>query len=171
MPWVAPTVRLTGDLLSASIWNTDVVGNTIQLRTDLDAALTGHIGIVGGSTGGVVFMHSSTYLGCLPPPTEAGQVLKSAGGAAAPVWGNASVIKSIQHGTITVPSGTVSPTVVNATITAIDTAKSVLVVRGSTGMSDGHHIWLGFTSTTQVHATKNVAGFEAVITFSVIEYW
>lgn len=36
MPWQAPTLRSTGDLITASIWNGDLVGNLNVLKTSLD---------------------------------------------------------------------------------------------------------------------------------------
>lgn len=36
MAWTAPTTRLTGDLITASIWNTDLTDNLIYLKTQTD---------------------------------------------------------------------------------------------------------------------------------------
>jgi len=36
MAWTAPTTRTTGDLITASIWNTDLVDNLNYLKTNLD---------------------------------------------------------------------------------------------------------------------------------------
>lgn len=38
MSWTSPTTRATGDLITASIWNTDVVNNLIALRGTLNTA-------------------------------------------------------------------------------------------------------------------------------------
>lgn len=38
MGWTGPTTRATGDLITASIWNTDIVDNLDALRTSLDYA-------------------------------------------------------------------------------------------------------------------------------------
>lgn len=36
MAWTAPTTRATGDFITASIWNTDVVDNLSYLKTEAD---------------------------------------------------------------------------------------------------------------------------------------
>lgn len=37
MSWTAPTVRTTGDLITASIWNTDLVADLLFLKTCFDS--------------------------------------------------------------------------------------------------------------------------------------
>ncbi|NDJ53183.1 MAG: hypothetical protein GYB68_08885 [Chloroflexi bacterium] len=41
MAWIPPSQRNTGDLISASIWNQDVVENAIALRDGLSAQISG----------------------------------------------------------------------------------------------------------------------------------
>ena len=36
MAWVSPSVRATGDLITASIWNVDLKDNLLYLKTETD---------------------------------------------------------------------------------------------------------------------------------------
>ncbi len=39
MAWTAPSTRSTGDLITASIWNTDLTDNLAYLKTEMDKAI------------------------------------------------------------------------------------------------------------------------------------
>ena len=48
MSWTAPTLRTTGELITASNWNTDLVNNLLYLKDVADAVNTGIIQMMGG---------------------------------------------------------------------------------------------------------------------------
>lgn len=50
MAYTAPTVRTTGELITASIWNVDLVADIIYLKTQVDAPANGILSVsIGGS--------------------------------------------------------------------------------------------------------------------------
>jgi hypothetical protein len=50
MAYTAPTVRTTGELITASIWNTDLVADIIYLKAQVDAPSNGILSVsIGGS--------------------------------------------------------------------------------------------------------------------------
>lgn len=59
MAWTTPTTRITGELITATIWNTDIVDNLIYLKNEIDTDThtmwfpvtlnTGNYGLVNGS--------------------------------------------------------------------------------------------------------------------------
>ena len=49
MAWTAPTVRTTGELITASIWNTDLVADLLYLKARTDAGTVGLPACLGGS--------------------------------------------------------------------------------------------------------------------------
>lgn len=81
-----------------------------------------------------------------------------------------SVIKGIQRGTIT----SLASTTATATITAVNTAKSVLIHMGNHGTASTpeHSLFsLALTNSTTVTATKGATGVTATVGFEVVEYY
>lgn len=63
MAYTAPTIRATGDLITASIYNTDIVNNIIYLNSR-GAPITGNItGSTGATAAGTGFTSSRTAVG------------------------------------------------------------------------------------------------------------
>lgn len=83
-------------------------------------------------------------------------------------------IKSIQRGNVTIPA---SSSVGTATITAVNTAKSVLEYLGGLGTDSGGSLAyiprLSLTNSTTVTATTptNVAATGITVAYQVVEYW
>ena len=88
------------------------------------------------------------------------------------LWGASSLIQSIQYGTVSV-SGTTSGT---ATITAVDTADSMLVFMGqsctdTTSFFERGNVGLSLTNSTTVTATKAGSNSNIVAGFCVVEFY
>jgi hypothetical protein len=78
-----------------------------------------------------------------------------------------SVIKSIQKGTIT-QSGTST----TATITSVDTAKSVVLFGGSSNSSYSVNLnYVELTNATTVTAKRAATGDGAIVGYTVLEYY
>ena len=80
-------------------------------------------------------------------------------------------VKSVQRGTITV-SGTSQTN--TATITAVDTSKSMISFTGfSGGAMSTYDNWprLFLTNSTTVTATRNGSSFSVVVSYEVIEFY
>jgi hypothetical protein len=95
------------------------------------------------------------------------------GGTAVSQWltGGGGRVKSIQRGTITIASGAAANT---ATITAVDTANTVLRWLGHTStiqQDDNGYARIALTNATTITATRasNPAG-DCVVSYEVIEY-
>jgi len=73
MAYIAPTTKSTGTLITAAIWNADVVANEI-------AIYAGGLSIASQATGDVIVASSATQLGRVAPSTS-GNVLTSTGSA------------------------------------------------------------------------------------------
>lgn len=89
-------------------------------------------------------------------------------------WGAASLVKSIQRGTISL-NGVLSNT---ATITSVDLANSVLLFLGASSNNAGDNIpdyapRLALTNATTITATKFSlgGGGNTVVSYEVLEYW
>ena len=78
MAWTNPTTQSTGTLITATIWNTDIVDNLTALRS-------GSVALTSQATGDVIYASSSTQLGRVAIGTS-GYVLTSNGSA--PAWSN-----------------------------------------------------------------------------------
>ncbi len=78
MAYIAPTSRTTGDLVTAAIWNADIVANEIAINA-------GAIAIASQATGDVIVATSATQLGRVAAGTS-GYVLTGAGSGAPPTW-------------------------------------------------------------------------------------
>lgn len=59
MAWTAPTTRATGDLITASIWNTDLTDNLAYLKTQTDLINTATPSITGN--GGARAINGTEY--------------------------------------------------------------------------------------------------------------
>lgn len=84
----------------------------------------------------------------------------------------ARVIRSIQRGTINIPSGTSA----TATITSVNTAKTHLVYLGhnvpNTSPADGGmFMYIVLTNATTVTVVNSTAGYAGTVSFEVVEYW
>lgn len=84
MAYVAPTTRTTGTLITAAIWNQDVVANPIALYA-------GALSIASQAANDVLYAASATQLARLAAGT-AGHVLKTNGAGSPPSWGLSSPI-------------------------------------------------------------------------------
>ena len=78
MAWTNPTTQSTGTLITATIWNTDIVDNLTALRS-------GSVALTSQATGDVIYASSSTQLGRVAIGSS-GYVLTSNGSA--PAWSN-----------------------------------------------------------------------------------
>jgi len=96
MGWTVPTVRTTGDLITASIWNTDIVNNLAALQgglvgsgfAELDLLGTGSAPAV--STAGHATLYFDNTLGLLISSNGAAYFSVGAGpDAAAPILAQA----------------------------------------------------------------------------------
>lgn len=76
MAYIAPTSRTTGDLVTAAIWNADIVANEIAINA-------GAIAIASQATGDVIIATSATQHGRVAPSTS-GFVLTDNGSGVAP---------------------------------------------------------------------------------------
>ncbi len=82
MAYIAPTIRTTGDLVTAAIWNADIVANEIAINA-------GAIAIASQAANDVFYASSATQWARLAAGT-AGQVLTTQGASTAPSWTTAS---------------------------------------------------------------------------------
>lgn len=89
--------------------------------------------------------------------------------------GEISMVKRIQRGVITIPSGSASAT---AAITAVNTAKAVVLYGGASGgkdngmgSSEDGNATLQLTSSTVVTATRFFTTYNATVPYQVIEYY
>ena len=80
MSYTVPTSRTTGELVTAAIWNVDIVDNIIELRA-------GGISVSGQAARDVVFASSATQLKRLAAGTS-GDYLQTKGSGSDPVWTN-----------------------------------------------------------------------------------
>ena len=117
MAWTAPTTRATGDLITAAIWNTDVVDNLTTL-------LAGGIAVTSQAAYDLAYASSSSQWARIPNGTT-GQVL-IATTSGAPSWSATTAITTV--GTIT--SGVWNAGAVTATNTA---GAQVTATQSSTG--------------------------------------
>ena len=89
------------------------------------------------------------------------------------LWGASSLVDSVQEGTITIGAASLTNT---ATISAVDTSRSILVQRGATGSYSGSvtyegQAWLAFTNGTTVTATRyNNSGYTVAVSYAVIQF-
>jgi len=90
------------------------------------------------------------------------------------VLGKLPVIKSIQHGSVSIAEATASET---DTITSVDTNNSLILYNGKTG-NDGNianaswfFVRLELTNSTTVTATRDEPFEDAVVTYCVIEFY
>ena len=82
MAYSTPTNKTTGDLISASDWNTNTVSNPIALRA-------GEIALTSQEANDIIYASSATQLARLAAGT-AGQVLTTNGAGSAPTWSSVS---------------------------------------------------------------------------------
>ena len=78
MAYSAPSTRSTSDLITASIWNSDVVANPI-------AIYAGAMSVTSQAVGDILYASSTTQLGRIAA-VATGQVLTSAGTGTVPAW-------------------------------------------------------------------------------------
>ena len=78
MAYSAPSTRSTSDLITASIWNADVVANPI-------AIYAGAMSVSSQAVGDILYASSTTQLGRIAA-VATGQVLTSAGTGTVPAW-------------------------------------------------------------------------------------
>ena len=98
MAYIAPTTRTTGDLVTAVIWNADIVANEIAINA-------GAIAIASQAIGDLVIATSTTQLGRVAD-VATGQVLVSGGVATAPAYSASPSLTSLTLSTaLTVPNG------------------------------------------------------------------
>lgn len=88
------------------------------------------------------------------------------------LWGASSLIKSIQRGTITMASGTVTAT---ATITSVDTANSSIAWLGMSQTQANANLAVAcervtLTNSTTVTCVMGANAGDAIISYEVIEY-
>lgn len=76
--WSTPSTRTTGTLITAAIWNQDVVDNPIALRA-------GGIALASQAIGDLPYASSTTQFGRIPA-VAVGHVLASAGVGTIPAW-------------------------------------------------------------------------------------
>jgi len=78
MAYTAPTTRTTNDLVTAAIWNADIVDNEIAINA-------GAIAIASQAANDVFYASSATQLARLAAGTS-GLVLTTQGSGTAPIW-------------------------------------------------------------------------------------
>jgi len=84
-----------------------------------------------------------------------------------------SPIKSVQRGLISLGAGSSYPQTATATITSVDTSKSLLAHLGVNVTNDGSAkglVQLTFTNATTITATRGDPSNTAVVSFQVVEY-
>lgn len=92
---------------------------------------------------------------------------------------NSKAVKSVQYGTVTIPTNASSSGVATATVSAVNVNKSILIHLGSTstGSTNTPGCWdtrLSLLSSTQVQATRNsVSGITdtAIVSFCLVEFY
>jgi hypothetical protein len=87
----------------------------------------------------------------------------------------ASVVKSVQRGTINIATGEGVPTV-NATISAVNLSKTIVLLGGvaTTESSIDHrgiNVRVYLQNSTTVTASAGVAGGNVYVSYEVIEYY
>ena len=87
MAYIAPTSRTTGDLVTAAIWNADIVANEIAINA-------GAIAIASQAIGDLIVATSTTQLGRVAD-VATGQVLVSGGVATAPAYSASPSLTSL----------------------------------------------------------------------------
>lgn len=98
MAYIAPTTRTTGDLVTAAIWNADIVANEIAINA-------GAIALASQAIGDLVVATSATQLGRVAD-VATGQVLVSGGVATAPAYSASPSLTSLTLSTaLAVSSG------------------------------------------------------------------
>ena len=84
MAYSAPSSRSTSDLITAAIWNADVVANPI-------AIYAGAMSVSSQAVGDILYASSTTQLGRIAA-VATGQVLTSAGTGTVPAWSTDLVV-------------------------------------------------------------------------------
>jgi hypothetical protein len=134
MAYIAPPSRSTGDLITAAIWNADVVANEI-------AIYAGALSVTSQAIGDILYASSTTQFARVAA-VAAGQVLTSAGTGTVPAYSATPALTSADMGgttvygsrAITVDTGGVLNVVLASAAGddfTVDTSK--LVVEGDTG--------------------------------------
>ena len=91
MAYIAPTTRVTGDLVTAAIWNADIVANEIAINA-------GAIALTSQAIGDLVIATSATQLGRVAD-VATGSVLVSGGVATAPAYSASPSITALTYTT------------------------------------------------------------------------
>jgi hypothetical protein len=134
MAYIAPTTKSTGTLITAAIWNADVVANEI-------AIYAGGLSIASQAIGDILYASSTTQFARVAA-VAAGQILASAGTGTVPAYSATPALTSVDMGgttvygsrAITVDTGGVLNVVLASAAGddfTVDTDK--LVVSGDTG--------------------------------------
>jgi hypothetical protein len=102
MAYIAPTSRATGDLITAAIWNADVVANEIALNA-------GAIAVASQAIGDLIVATSATQVGRVAD-VAVGQVLVSGGVATAPAYSASPSLTSLTLSSTLNVGGLLTPT-------------------------------------------------------------
>jgi hypothetical protein len=94
MAYIAPTTKTTGTLITAAIWNADVVANEI-------AIYAGGLSIASQAIGDILYASSTTQFARVAA-VAAGQVLTSAGTGTVPAYSATPALTSVDMGGTTV---------------------------------------------------------------------
>ena len=98
MAYNAPTTRTTGDLITAVMWNADIVANEIAINA-------GAIALTSQAVGDIIIATSASQLGRVAD-VATGQVLVSGGVTTAPAYSASPSLTSLTLSTaLTVPNG------------------------------------------------------------------
>ena len=91
MAYIAPTTRTTGDLVTAAIWNADIVANEVAINA-------GAVAIAGQAIGDLVIATSASQLGRVAD-VATGSVLVSGGVTTAPAYSASPGITALTYTT------------------------------------------------------------------------
>jgi hypothetical protein len=94
MAYIAPTTKSTGTLITAAVWNADVVANEI-------AIYAGGLSIASQAIGDILYASSTTQFARVAA-VAAGQVLTSAGTGTVPAYSATPALTSVDMGGTTV---------------------------------------------------------------------
>ncbi|GEM_PF-1016530 len=165
MAWTNPTTQSTGTLITATIWNTDIVDNLTALRG-------GSLAITSQAAGDVIYASSSTQLGRVAIGTS-GYVLTSNGSA--PAWSNTPTLTGTNFTGIPA-SGVSSGTFAGSTAavfggtlawgggSAISSSSNVAVLNANNTFSGtGTHGFAGLVSSVQSTVGQSSTQFRVTL--------
>lgn len=160
MSWNSPITFVAGSILTAAQLNTYLSGNTSALRS-------GEIALASQAANDVIIAASATQLGRLAMGSALQALRVNAAGNGLEF---ASVaVKSVQTVSGTIAGGAVT---VDVAISAVTTAKAVIVPQFTGDDPNGGGYTFAFTSTTNVRITRPNYGYASgTLSLTVLEWY